>query len=274
MADVQEEAAIRVVGPVNAAMLAVLQSSDHQPLLKRAFALYAAKNQFRVKETAGDKSVTGFDVSGTTLLDLGELLVLLKAFRIVPQCLSVEVVRQEFSRARYHEAVGERDKDVGQLNFRDFVEFLIRLISLSGHPAIYECDNDGDKAEALMVLFHAAVRQPRHDANLKQLAKALGIEVATADTDPAQEEQVYAAAVNADMLTVYQSADFQPMLKKSFVLYAAKNQFKAKAGAMDQNEGFDQSGVYVCMCVCVCVCVCVNVNVNVNVCECVSMRCR
>ncbi len=169
--------------PVNPTTLAVYQLAENLPLLKKSFAHFAAKNQFKAREVGFDQ-VQGFDFSGNTLLDLGELMSLLRCFRVVPQCMAEHVIKSEFSRARFHEPVihadatwEEKEKDAGKLNFREFVEFLVRITPLANGLAFYECDSDEGKAKALMAVFHNASQNPRHDSNLKQLAEALGVKL-------------------------------------------------------------------------------------------------
>ncbi len=91
------QAAARTLSPDEAEVLAVLQESAHLPLLKKSFVLFAGKNQFKAKATAFSQD-DGFDVAHLTLLDLGELLVLLKAFHIVPKLITTEAVKSLFTR--------------------------------------------------------------------------------------------------------------------------------------------------------------------------------
>jgi hypothetical protein len=73
-----------------------LQSAATGPLLKAAFRQYAAKNQFKAKEVAYDHR-NGFDVSGVSLMDVGELVLCLKGFRIIPEWLEETSLRRMFS---------------------------------------------------------------------------------------------------------------------------------------------------------------------------------
>jgi hypothetical protein len=177
------------------------------------------------------------------------MLTLLKGYRIVPQYISAEEIKKQFSQARFHEAIirkdstwEEKEKDAGQLNFREFLDFLVRLTPLFTFPASTESESDVEKANSLMSAFYTSLMHPRHDSNLKQIASALGVKPATAASaaaTPDKPQQPERVPVDPVLLAMLQSSI---MLKHAFIVYAAKNQFKAKAGAMDRTDGFDVSG--------------------------------
>ncbi len=120
--------------PVAAALMAVLEQSHNHVLLKRAFQVFAAKNQFTQKESRHE---AGFEnlARGLLHLDAGELMSFLKNFRIVPRWIATDEVMNIFSKSRYHEPVAARpdasweelEKSTGLLNFREFTDLLVRL---------------------------------------------------------------------------------------------------------------------------------------------------
>jgi hypothetical protein len=70
----------------------VFNAPEHQPLLRKAFALYSAKNKFVAKEGGHEAGFEALHMANTHL-DLGELQVFLKAVQVVPRWIAVEKVQ-------------------------------------------------------------------------------------------------------------------------------------------------------------------------------------
>ncbi len=165
-------AAFAASAPVDHALIDLLQSPDHAPLLKEAFNVYSNKNKFIRKESDQER---GFEQIQTSLthLDGGELLSLLKGFRIVPKWLSVEDYKQFWSSARYHHHAGafsnwvDREKSVELLNYSEFLEMVVRLAVRIRFSAEAE-ETDWGKVQLFMRLMNQAAADPRHDTTLQK----------------------------------------------------------------------------------------------------------
>ncbi len=80
-------------------LLSLFAAPEIDRFLKRVFAIYAAKNKMVAKESAHEK---GFEALATANanLDCGELIVLLRNFKITPQFINAETVSAIFSKVR------------------------------------------------------------------------------------------------------------------------------------------------------------------------------
>ncbi len=88
---------------ISSDLLALFATPDNAPLLKRAFALYAAKNQMVFAKKEGAHQAGFGSHESLTNLDQGELLVFLKGFRIVPRWISAEAVKNLFSQVHFEQ---------------------------------------------------------------------------------------------------------------------------------------------------------------------------
>ncbi len=77
---------------------AVVSSADHLPFLKKAFAVFSAKNRNSKKASASDAHAFQKLANELTHVDLGELLTLLKTFRICNETSRTWIAREEVTR--------------------------------------------------------------------------------------------------------------------------------------------------------------------------------
>jgi hypothetical protein len=157
------------------------------------------------------------------------------------------------------------------LNFRDFLEFLARFtLSI---PASATVQTNQHKALAVMTMCHDAIANPKHDSNLKELQRRLGLNqpapepekaaaaspgvelgwngkpidrAAQAKADEARRKRMSLSAPPrptrspdfTSILALLQSPEHHTLLKKAFEIYASKNKFLEKEGA--HQKGFEK----------------------------------
>jgi hypothetical protein len=78
--------------------VAVVSSADHLPFLKKVFAIFSAKNRNSKKASASDVHAFQKLAHELTHVDLGELLTLLKTFRICNETSRSWIAREEVTR--------------------------------------------------------------------------------------------------------------------------------------------------------------------------------
>jgi hypothetical protein len=182
------------------------------------------------------------------------------------------------SQIRFHDTIvrsdstwEEKEKDEGMLNFRDFLEFLAHL-TLTVPPAATAQSNQ-HKALTVMTMCHDAIANPKHDSNLKELQRRLGLHQPASEPEKKaaaspgvelgwdgkpidREAQAKAAEARrkrmslsapprpvrspdfTSMLALLLSPEHNTLLKKAFEIYASKNKFLEKEGA--HQKGFEK----------------------------------